>query len=208
MFGRSKLEVVRPEDALPGRSEAIAVQQPHHVHGRAITPPWPDGHELAVVGMGCFWGAERLYWSLPGVWTTFVGYAGGSTPHPTYREVCTGRTGHAEVVGIVFDPATIGYEDLLVPFWEQHDPTQGMRQGNDIGTQYRSCLLVTGDDQREVAEASRARYQASLTEAGHGRITTEIAALGPVYWAEPEHQQYLSKHPGGYCNHGFCQVAY
>jgi peptide-methionine (S)-S-oxide reductase len=208
VFGRTKSTVVAPEDALPGRDDAIASPVPHHVHGRAIVPPWPEGHRLVVVGMGCFWGAERLYWSLPGVWTTFVGYAGGTTPNPTYREVCTGRTGHAEVAGIVYDPEVIDYETLLAPFWENHDPTQGMRQGNDVGTQYRSVLLVADDDERQVAEASRARYQQRLTAAGFGTITTEIAPLGALYWAEPEHQQYLSKVPNGYCNHGFCQVAY
>jgi peptide-methionine (S)-S-oxide reductase len=208
VFGRSKLTVVAPEEALPGRDLPVATQGPHHVHGRAIVPPWPEGHRVAVFGMGCFWGAERIYWSLPGVWTTFVGYAGGVTRNPTYREVCTGRTGHAEVAGIVYDPDVIAYEALLGPFWENHDPTQGMRQGNDVGTQYRSVLLVADDEQRAVAEASRARYQEQLTAAGFGTITTEIAPLGALYWAEPEHQQYLSKVPNGYCNHGFCQVAY
>jgi peptide-methionine (S)-S-oxide reductase len=208
VFGRPSPTVVAPEDALPGRDEPVASQAPHHVHGRAIVPPWPDGHRLAVVGMGCFWGAERIYWSLPGVWTTFVGYAGGTTPHPTYREVCTGRTGHAEVAGLVYDPETTDYEALLAPFWENHDPTQGMRQGNDVGTQYRSILLVADDEQRRVAEASRARYQEQLSAAGFRTITTEIAPLGELYWAEREHQQYLAKHPAGYCNHGFCQVAY
>jgi peptide-methionine (S)-S-oxide reductase len=206
-LGRSDLTIVSPEDALPGRAEPIATQEPHHVHGRPIVPPWPQGHQLAVVGMGCFWGAERIFWQLPGVFTTFVGYAGGTTPNPTYREVCSGRTGHAEVAGIVFDPAIISYEQLLAPFWENHDPTQGMRQGNDVGTQYRSCLLVT-QDQHEVADASRSRYQGQLEASGFGAITTQIAPLGEVYWAEPEHQQYLSKQPNGYCNHGFCQVAY
>lgn len=207
MFG-SKPTMVSPDAALPGRDAPVAEQRPHAVHGRPIVPPWPDGHELAVVGMGCFWGAERIYWSLPGVSTTFVGYAGGYTPNPTYREVCSGRTGHAEVAGIVFDPTVIDYEGLLGPFWENHDPTQHHRQGNDVGTQYRSCLLVTGDEQRRVATASRDAYQAKLTENGFGAIATDIADLGEVYWAEVEHQQYLHKHPGGYCNHGFCQVAY
>jgi peptide-methionine (S)-S-oxide reductase len=201
-------ELVRPEDALPGRDTPVEVPDAHHVHGRPLTPPWPDGHEMAVVGGGCFWGIERLYWQLPGVWTTAVGYAGGSTPNPTYPEVCTGRTGHAEVVLVVFDPAIVSYEQLLVPFWEQHDPTQRMRQGNDIGTQYRSIVLSADDAQREVAEASRARYQDQLRAAGYGDIATTIEPLGTFYYAEPEHQQYLSKHPGGYCNHGFCQVAY
>ena len=209
MFGRSKLEVVQPEDALPGRSAALAVQQPHHVHGRAITPPWPEGHELLVVGMGCFWGAERIYWQLDGVWTTFVGYAGGHTPNPSYHEVCTGRTGHAEIAGVVYDPARIELDTLLGAFWENHDPTQAMRQGNDVGTQYRSILLTSSDAQATAAVASRERYQAKLRDAGFTTpITTTVEPLGGVYWAEPEHQQYLSKHPGGYCNHGFCQAAY
>ncbi len=202
-FGRT-----RTPRALPGRDTPIAEQQPHAVHGRPIVPPWPDGHDLAVVGMGCFWGAERLFWSVSGVHTTFVGYAGGTTPNPTYREVCTGLTGHAEVAGIVYDPSVVSYDSLLARFWENHDPTQVDRQGNDVGTQYRSCLLVADDTQRAVAEASTAHYQARLSAHGFGTIATRIEALGPVYWAEPEHQQYLHKHPGGYCNHGFCQVHY
>jgi peptide-methionine (S)-S-oxide reductase len=206
-FGRAA-EVVRPEDALPGREEPVHLSGAHFVHGRPILPPWPDGMQLAVLGMGCFWGAERILWQLDGVWTTFVGYAGGTTPNPTYREVCSGRTGHAEVAVAVFDPERITFEDILKEFWEQHDPTQGMRQGNDVGTQYRSILLVTGEEQRAVAEASRARYQAALTAAGHGRITTTVEPLGSLYHAEEEHQQYLGKHPNGYCNHGFCQAPY
>ncbi|TVP68106.1 MAG: peptide-methionine (S)-S-oxide reductase MsrA [Nitriliruptor sp.] len=209
MFGRSKLQALRPEEALPGRAEAIAVQQPHHVHGRSLTPPWPDGHELLVVGMGCFWGAERIFWQLEGVWTTFVGYAGGITPNPTYREVCTARTGHAEIAGVVYDPSVTSLETLFAAFWENHDPTQADRQGNDIGPQYRSILLTTADEQAAAAALSRDRYQARLAEAGFsGPITTTIEPLGALYWAEPEHQQYLSKHPWGYCNHGFCQVTY
>jgi len=163
---------------------------------------------LAVVGMGCFWGAERILWQLAGVWTTFVGYAGGTTPNPTYAEVCSGRTGHAEVTVAVFDPAVITYEAILAPFWEQHDPTQGMRQGNDVGTQYRSILLTTDDEQAAVAQESRERYGAVLAAQGYGPITTTIEPLGALYHAEEEHQQYLAKHPGGYCNHGFCQAAY
>lgn len=186
----------------------MTVPERHHVLGRPLSPPWPDGHRLAVLGMGCFWGAERIYWKLPGVWTTFVGYGGGFTPNPTYAEVCTGDTGHAEVVGVVYDPQVISFEDLLAPFWEQHDPTQVNRQGNDVGTQYRSVVFVADDQERATADASRARYQQRLTEAGYGSIATEIAPLGEVYWAEPAHQQYLSKHPGGYCNHGMCQVTY
>jgi peptide-methionine (S)-S-oxide reductase len=206
--GRDGDAVVRPEDALPGRDVPVLLSGVHFVHGRPIVPPWPDGMELAVVGMGCFWGAERILWQLEGVWTTFVGYAGGATPNPTYREVCSGRTGHAEVAVAVFDPTRITYEQVLAPFWEQHDPTQGMRQGNDIGTQYRSTLLVTGAEQEAVALASRARYQAALDAAGQGRITTTIEPLQALHHAEEEHQQYLAKHPGGYCNHGFCQAAY
>lgn len=208
MFGRSKLEL-GPQDALPGRAEAIAVQQPHHVHARPIVPPWPEGHELLVVGMGCFWGAERIFWQLEGVWTTFVGYAGGITPNPTYREVCTARTGHAEIAGVVYDPTVTGLEPLLAAFWENHDPTQGDRQGNDTGPQYRSILLTTTEEQASVAVRSRDRYQARLAETGIAApITTTVEPLGALYWAEPEHQQYLSKHPYGYCNHGFCQVTY
>lgn len=209
MFGLGRMtRVVRTEEALPGRDEPVHLTGSHFVHGRPILPPWPDGLEVAVVGMGCFWGAERILWQLDGVWTTFVGYAGGTTPNPTYREVCTGRTGHAEVAVAVFDPAVVRYERILAEFWEQHDPTQGMRQGNDVGTQYRSILLVVDDEQRAVAEQSRARYQAALDAAGHGRITTTIERLGALYHAEEEHQQYLAKHPGGYCNHGFCQAPY
>jgi peptide-methionine (S)-S-oxide reductase len=158
--------------------------------------------------MGCFWGAERILWQLDGVHTTFVGYAGGFTPNPTYREVCTGETGHAEVAVAVFDPGTVTFERILAAFWEQHDPTQGMRQGNDIGTQYRSVILTTSDEHERVARASLGRYQEALSAAGHGPITTSVESLGALYYAEDEHQQYLAKHPDGYCNHGFCQVAY
>ncbi|MEX2503356.1 MAG: peptide-methionine (S)-S-oxide reductase MsrA [Egicoccus sp.] len=209
-FGdRSKVELVRPEEALPGRDASpFPIPQEHFVHGRGLTPPWPEGHEVVVFGMGCFWGAERIFWQLPGVFTTAAAYAGGPTPHPTYREVCTGQTGHAEVVVVVYDPAVIDLDGLLGPFWENHDPTQGMRQGNDVGTQYRSAIYTSSDAQRQVAETSRERYQAKLAENGYGEITTEIAPLGDWYYAEPEHQQYLAKNPGGYCNHGFCQVAY
>jgi peptide-methionine (S)-S-oxide reductase len=207
-LGRRATAVVRPEDALPGRDEAVQLSGAHFVHGRPILPPWPEGHELAVLGMGCFWGAERILWQLEGVWTTFVGYAGGTTPNPTYREVCTGMTGHAEVAVAVFDPAVISFEQVLAPFWEQHDPTQVMRQGNDVGTQYRSIILVSGEAQERTAQASLERYQATLSAAGHGEIATTIEPLGALYHAEEEHQQYLAKHPGGYCNHGFCQAPY
>ena len=206
--GRPERSIVGPEDALPGRAEAVRLSGEHFVHGRPILPPWPEGHEVAVVGMGCFWGAERILWSLPGVWTTFVGYAGGVTPHPNYREVCSGRTGHAEVAVAVFDPERIDYESLLAPFWEQHDPTQIMRQGNDVGTQYRSIILTTSAEQERLARASRANYQRALDADGYGPIATAIEPLGALYHAEEEHQQYLAKHPGGYCNHGFCQAAY
>jgi peptide-methionine (S)-S-oxide reductase len=201
-------DVVGPDRALPGRATPLEVDPVHHVHGRSIVPPWPDGHELAVVGMGCFWGAERILWRIPGVWTTFVGYAGGSTPNPTYREVCTGMTGHAEVAVAVHDPATVAYATILAAFWEQHDPTQAMRQGNDVGTQYRSIVLTTSDAQAAEAQRSLEAYQAALAAGGFGTIATTIEPLGALYWAESEHQQYLSKHPDGYCNHGFCQVAY
>ncbi|MEY3020340.1 MAG: peptide methionine sulfoxide reductase [Actinomycetota bacterium] len=200
--------LVGPGRALEGRPTPLVVDPVHHVHGRPIVPPWPEGHELAVFGMGCFWGAERILWRLPGVWTTFVGYAGGWTPNPTYREVCSGMTDHAEVAAAVHDPSVIGYEVLLAAFWEQHDPTTPMRQGNDVGTQYRSIILTTSDEQARLAEASSARYQGALDAAGHGSISTTIEPLRELFLAETEHQQYLSKHPDGYCNHGFCQVAF
>jgi peptide-methionine (S)-S-oxide reductase len=174
----------------------------HFVHGRPILPPFPDGTELALFGLGCFWGAERVFWTLPGVVTTAVGYAAGHTPHPTYEDVCTGRTGHAEVVRVVFDPGAIGYEALLRRFWESHDPTQGMRQGNDVGTQYRSGIYVHSPAQRRLAEASREAYQRVLTKAGHGGITTEILDAPELTYAEEYHQQYLAKNPLGYCGLG------
>jgi peptide-methionine (S)-S-oxide reductase len=208
LFGRQTPTMVSPDEALPGRDRPLEVPETHHVTGRPIVPPWPDEHELLVLGLGCFWGPERIYWQLPGVWTTFVGYAGGYTPNPTYEETCTGRTGHAEVVGVVYDPREIDLESLLAAFWENHDPTQPMGQGNDIGTQYRSIVLTTTDEQRRVAEASRDRYQRKLTENGFGAITTTVEPLDQLYWAEGYHQQYLAKNPRGYCNHGFCQVAY
>lgn len=169
---------------------------------RRIVPPFPDGMATAVVGMGCFWGAERIFWQTEGVWSTAVGYAGGSTPHPTYEEVCSGLTGHTEAVLVVFDPSIIGFSQLLKVFWENHNPTQGMRQGNDIGSQYRSAIYFGGDEQREVAESSRQQYQAALSDAGRGAITTEIAPLVHFYYAEPYHQQYLHKNPNGYCGIG------
>ena len=186
-------------DALPGRDAAIPTAERHFVNGSAIRPPYPAGAELATFAMGCFWGAEKLFWQTDGVLSTSAGYAGGFTPNPTYEEVCSGRTGHAEVVQVVFDPRRIGYEELLRLFWENHDPTQGMRQGNDRGTQYRSMILTHSDDQRVAAESSREAYQAELSRAGFGAITTEIVDAPTYYFAEDYHQQYLAKNPAGYC---------
>jgi peptide-methionine (S)-S-oxide reductase len=194
--------MVRPEDALPGRDEAMPVPARHEVLGTPIAPPFPDGLEQAIVGMGCFWGAERVFWQAPGVYTTAVGYAGGYTENPTYEEVCSGRTGHTEAVLVVFDPAQTSYDEILRLFWENHDPTQGMRQGNDAGTQYRSAIYATTDAQRSAAEASRPVFQSELERAGYGEITTEIAPAGQFYYAEPYHQQYLAKNPNGYCGLG------
>jgi peptide-methionine (S)-S-oxide reductase len=187
------------QDALPGRSTPMPVPSVHAVLGSPLAPPFGEGVQTAVFGLGCFWGAEKDFWQRPGVVSTAVGYAGGFTPNPTYEEVCTGRTGHAEVVLVAFDPARISYAELLRVFWEHHDPTQGMRQGNDVGTQYRSIILVADEGQRAIAEASRAAYQAELSKAGYGAITTTIEALGPFYYAEAYHQQYLHKVPDGYC---------
>ena len=209
VFGRTrKVEMIDPRLALAGRDEALDVQDGHYVLGTSMFPPFPEGTETIQFGMGCFWGAERIFWQVPGVHTTAAGYSGGYTPNPTYEEVCSGLTGHAETVLVVFDPEQVSYEDLFAPFWEQHDPTQGMRQGNDIGTQYRSAIYWTTDAQREAAEASLAAYQAKLDQAGYSAITTEIAEAGPFFYAETYHQQYLAKNPNGYCNHGFCQVSY
>ena len=199
---RDKTRLVEPEEALPGRDGAMPVPARHEVLGTPLEPPFPAGLERAVVGMGCFWGAERVFWQAPGVYTTAAGYAGGFTPNPTYEEVCSGRTGHAEVVLVVFDPGVTSYEDVLRLFWENHDPTQGMRQGNDVGTQYRSLVLATSDEQRSAAERSRGAYERVLGEAGYGATTTEIAAEAPFYYAEPYHQQYLAKNPNGYCGIG------
>lgn len=179
----------------------------HSVNGHRFTPPFPEGLEQAVFGLGCFWGAEKAFWQQPGVYTTAVGYAGGHTEHPTYREVCSGTTGHAEVVLVVFDPGQTTYDAMLKVFWENHDPTQGMRQGNDVGTQYRSAIYTCSPAQHRAAEASRGAYQDRLTQAGYGRITTEIAEAPPLYYAEDYHQQYLAKNPGGYCGHGGTGVA-
>ena len=204
---RHKTEMVEPDRALAGREEPIAVPERHAVLGTPLRGPFPDGLEQAIVGMGCFWGAERIFWQAPGVYTTAVGYAGGFTPNPSYEEVCSARTGHAEAVLVVFDPTLTSYEAVLRLFWENHDPTQGMRQGNDLGTQYRSAIYYTTAAQRDAAEASRTMYSERLHEAGYGDITTEIAQAGPFYYAESYHQQYLDKNPGGYCNHGFNGVS-
>jgi peptide-methionine (S)-S-oxide reductase len=192
----------RPDEALPGRAEKMPVPSRHTVLGTPLAPPFPAGTETALFALGCFWGAERKFWQTPGVVSTSVGYAGGFTPNPTYREVCSGRTGHAEVVRVVFDPRKVRYEDLLRVFWESHDPTQGMRQGNDVGTQYRSAIYWAGEEQRKAAEASRDAYQRALSGAGHAEITTEIAPAPEFYYAEEYHQQYLDKNPGGYCGLG------
>jgi peptide-methionine (S)-S-oxide reductase len=199
---RNKTNMVTAEDALPGRPERLPVPSKHYVLGTPLEPPFPEGLERAVFGMGCFWGAERMFWELDGVYTTAVGYAGGFTPNATYEEVCSGRTGHTEAVLVVFDPAKISYEDLLKTFWEGHDPTQGMRQGNDVGSQYRSAAYTSSDSQRDAAQASLTRYQERLSGEGYGEITTEIAPEGEFYYAEDYHQQYLAKNPNGYCGLG------
>src|SRR5919198_2178106 len=199
---RHKTELISPEDALPGRPEKMPVPDKHFVLGTPLEPPFPEGLETTVVALGCFWGAERLFWQLPGVYTTAVGYAGGYTPNATYEEVCSGRTGHAEAVLVVFDPAKVSYEEILKTFWEGHDPTQGMRQGNDVGTQYRSAIYTYTDAQREAAKRSRDMFQEELNKARYGEITTEIADAPEFYYAEPYHQQYLDKNPGGYCGLG------
>jgi len=198
----SKSSIVGPDDALPGREQSMPVAGPHTVLGTPTIPPFPEGSEQAVFGLGCFWGAERKFWEADGVITTAVGYAGGYTPNPSYEEVCSGRTGHTEAVLVVFDPARISYDALLKIFWEAHDPTQGMRQGNDVGTQYRSAIYTTSDAQARAAEKSRAMFQESLDRAGYGPITTEVAPAGPFFYAEDYHQQYLAKNPGGYCGLG------
>jgi peptide-methionine (S)-S-oxide reductase len=201
MFGH-KVRMVEPDDALPGRHTPIAVPPAHAVLGTPMTPPFPDGMQQAVFGMGCFWGAERKFWQADGVYTTAVGYAGGYTPNPTYEEVCSGRTGHTEVVLVVFDPAKTSYDAMLKVFWENHDPTQGMRQGNDVGTQYRSAVYLYGDEQRQLAERSREMYEEVLSKAHFDAITTEIRDAPPFYYAEDYHQQYLHKNPNGYCGIG------
>mgnify|MGYP001312338555 FL=1 len=196
------LQMPRPEEALPGRTTPMPVSARHYVNDHPLQPPFPAGLEQALFGLGCFWGAERKFWTQPGVYSTAVGYAGGFTPNPTYEEVCSGRTGHAEVVRVIFAPVVIRYEQLLRIFWEAHDPAQGMRQGNDVGTQYRSAIYTDNDAQRVAALASRDAYQQALTAAGHGPITTEIADASSFYYAENYHQQYLAKNPGGYCGLG------
>ena len=197
-----KLRLPPPDQALPGRADSMPVPETHFVNGNRITPPFPAGLETAVFGMGCFWGAERKFWEAPGVYSTAVGYAGGYTPNATYREVCSGMTGHTEVVLVVFDPKQTSYDALLRIFWENHDPTQGMRQGNDVGTQYRSAIYTFSPEQRRAAEASRDGYQQRLDASGYGPITTEITDAPPFYYAEDYHQQYLAKNPGGYCGIG------
>jgi len=207
LMSRKKLEMPSREEALPGRPQKMRVPERHFVNGNRLEPPFPDGLESAIFAMGCFWGAERVFWQLPGVYTTAVGYAGGYTPNPSYEEVCSGRTGHTEVVLVVYDPKKIGYDTLLKTFWESHDPTQGMRQGNDVGTQYRSAIYVTTPAQKKAAEASRQAYEPALKAKGYSAITTEIADAPAFYYAEDYHQQYLAKNPGGYCGLGGTGVA-
>jgi peptide-methionine (S)-S-oxide reductase len=202
-----KPKMPAPHEALPGRAEKMPVPEKHFVNGRALTPPFPAGMEQAQFGLGCFWGAEKYFWQLPGVYVTAVGYAGGHTPNPTYKEVCSGMTGHNEVVLVVYDPKQVSYEKLLKLFWEAHDPTQGMRQGNDVGTQYRSGIYVYNEAQKQAAQASLARYQDELKQAGFAPITTEILDAPEFYYAEDYHQQYLAKNPRGYCGHGGTGVA-
>jgi len=202
LFQRKKTEMVAPDAALPGRDTPVPTAETHFVSGRPLKAGVPEGMKEAMFGMGCFWGVERMFWKLDGVWLTMAGYAAGHTPNPTYEEVCSGRTGHNEVVRVVYDPAVVSYDTLLKTFWEGHDPTQGMRQGNDVGTQYRSGIYVHDDAQRAAAEASKAVFAEGLAKAGYGAITTEIRDASPFYFAEGYHQQYLAKNPGGYCGLG------
>jgi peptide-methionine (S)-S-oxide reductase len=202
-----KMKLPRPEDLLPGRDAEMPVPDAHFVSGHRIKPPFPAAMKTALFGLGCFWGAERKFWELPGVYSTAVGYAGGGTKNPSYREVCSGATGHTEVVLVVYDPAVVGYGELLKTFWENHDPTQGMRQGNDVGTQYRSAIYTFDERQQREAEASREAYQMALKAEGHGAITTEVLPAPPFYYAEEYHQQYLAKNPDGYCGIGGTGVA-
>jgi peptide-methionine (S)-S-oxide reductase len=205
---RKKADLIPVERALPGRPAALAIGETHFENGNRIVAPFPAGLERAIFGLGCFWGAERKFWQVPGVYSTAVGYAAGFTPNPTYEEVCSGMTGHAEVVLVVFDPKRVSYAELLKVFWESHDPTQGMRQGNDVGSQYRSGIYPFNDEQRKLAEASLRNYQEQLARAGHGQISTEIKPAGDFYYAEDYHQQYLAKNPGGYCGIGGCGVPF
>jgi len=207
-FSGSKSTIPTADKALPGRSAPLAVPETHFVNHHRITSPFPAGMQEAVFGMGCFWGAEKLFWKLPGVYSTAVGYAGGHTPNPTYQEVCSGLTGHTEVVKVVFDPKVTSYEDLLETFWEQHDPTEGMRQGNDVGTQYRSAIYTQGAEQKHLAEQSREHFQGQLKAARLGSITTEIREAPTFYYAEDYHQQYLAKNPDGYCPNHACGIPY
>jgi peptide-methionine (S)-S-oxide reductase len=202
IFGKKSLDLPTPETALPGRAHPIPTAETHFVNGRPLKGPYPEGLEIAVFAMGCFWGVERVFWQLPGVWVTAVGYVNGITPNPTYEEVCSGRTGHTEAVLVVYDPKVIPYAELLKTFWEGHDPTQGMRQGNDVGTQYRSGIYTSGDAQTQAAEASKVAFQKALADKGYGQISTEIEPAGPFYFAEDYHQQYLAKNPHGYCGVG------
>ncbi len=202
MWSSAKLKLPTPDEALPGRATRMPIAKRHFVNGAPLVPPFPSGLRLATFGMGCFWGAEKLFWQREGVFSTAVGYAGGTTPNPMYREVCSGLTGHTEIVQVVFDPRVVSYDDLLKIFWENHDPTQGMRQGNDQGTQYRSAIYAHDDEQRAAAEASRDAYNKALATEGHGAITTEIKAAPEFYFAEDDHQQYLAKNPDGYCGIG------
>ncbi len=205
-FGK-KTAMPSPEEALPGRDEPMPVPAQHYVNGNSLKPPYPEGMEMAMFGMGCFWGAEQVFWQQEGVYSTAVGYAGGYTPNPNYREVCTGKTGHNEVVRVVYDPNVISYAQLLKIFWENHNPTQGMRQGNDVGTQYRSGIYTYSSEQKQLAEASKEAYQQELSKAGYGKITTEILDAPEFYYAEDYHQQYLAKNPGGYCGLGGTNVS-
>ena len=199
---RNKAEMPASDRALPGRGQEMPLEDRHFVNGNPLKPPFPEAMEMALFGMGCFWGAERIFWQTPGVFSTSVGYAAGHTPNPTYQEVCSGQTGHNEVVRVVFDPRLIGYDEVLKLFWENHDPTQGMRQGNDVGTQYRSGVYVYSDDQRQVAEASKTMFETRLGDNGYGPVTTEIIDAPDYYYAEDDHQQYLAKNPMGYCGVG------
>ena len=209
MYWRDKsVRMPTPEEALPGRPERMPVPARHFVNGNPLTPPFPEGYERALFGLGCFWGAERKFWQTPGVFSTAVGYAGGYTPNPNYKEVCSGLTGHNEVVLVIYDPQHVSYDDLLKIFWEAHDPTQGMRQGNDVGTQYRSGIYTYSDEQQNAAQRAHDLYQQALIAAGRGTVTTEIIPAPEFYYAEDYHQQYLAKNPGGYCGLGGCGVAY